>query len=70
MCKFCGGCQQEKEMGYWVRKIEGNRKRDRQVTRLLRADGWRVFRFWDRDIKENPSRCIARLRAAMNNHGN
>jgi len=31
---------------YWQRKITRNRDRDRQVTRLLRSQGWRVLRIW------------------------
>ncbi|MEO7700316.1 MAG: very short patch repair endonuclease [Opitutus sp.] len=32
---------------FWRRKILGNRKRDRTVTRLLRLKGWRVVRIWE-----------------------
>jgi DNA mismatch endonuclease (patch repair protein) len=29
---------------YWTRKIERNRDRDKETTKLLRAAGWNVFR--------------------------
>lgn len=40
--------------GYWKNKIEGNKKRDLNVARLLRRQGWRVVRLWEHDLqKEN-----------------
>ncbi len=31
---------------FWVRKIEGNARRDKINTRKLEQDGWVVLRFW------------------------
>jgi DNA mismatch endonuclease, patch repair protein len=39
---------------YWVAKIERNRRRDRQVTRLLRGLGWAVVRVWESDVRRDP----------------
>lgn len=39
---------------YWVPKIEYNRRRDRQNTRLLKRAGWKVIRLWESDISEDP----------------
>lgn len=35
---------------YWVAKIRGNVERDRRHDAALRAAGWIVLRFWERDI--------------------
>lgn len=43
---------------YWKAKIEGNRKRDKQVNKRLRDLGWRVLRFWEHDILTNLQRVI------------
>ena len=40
---------------YWVAKIERNRQRDRQVTRVLRALGWTVVRVWESDVRRDPA---------------
>jgi len=32
---------------YWKNKIERNKKRDRQVNKLLRLKRWKVLRFWE-----------------------
>jgi DNA mismatch endonuclease (patch repair protein) len=33
--------------GFWKEKIERNKKRDKSVNRLLKKDGWIVFRIWE-----------------------
>jgi len=35
---------------YWVDKIQGNVRRDRQVTKELKKRGWIVFRFWEHEL--------------------
>lgn len=47
---------------FWLRKIRANRIRDARVTRILRANGWRVSRLWEHQIKENPEGCLAEIR--------
>lgn len=32
---------------WWAEKLSRNKKRDRVVTRTLRAQGWRVLRVWE-----------------------
>lgn len=49
---------------YWRRKLERNRARDRAVTRALRADGWRVVRFWEHDLRDE-ARVLKRLGAIL-----
>ncbi|AMV24218.1 Very short patch repair protein [Gemmata sp. SH-PL17] len=40
---------------YWLAKISRNRERDQQTTALLEGQGWVVLRFWETDIKKDPS---------------
>jgi DNA mismatch endonuclease (patch repair protein) len=35
---------------YWVNKISGNMRRDRENTARLLSEGWRALRFWETDI--------------------
>jgi DNA mismatch endonuclease, patch repair protein len=46
---------------YWVAKIAYNIKRDARLRRALRRKGWRVFRFWETDIRNDPYRIARRL---------
>ena len=50
--------------GYWTAKIARNGRRDRQVTRLLRAKRWRVLRVWEHDLAR-PDRVLARLQRML-----
>lgn len=63
--KFWHGCDwenQKKRIGtnsdFWIKKIEGNIKRDKIVNETLIPQGWKVLRFWDDDIKTNINMCI------------
>ncbi len=42
---------------FWYKKIEGNIKRDKAVTRELKNKGWTVLRFWGKEIQERLSKC-------------
>jgi len=43
---------------YWINKIVRNMERDEETNRKLRNMGWRVLRFWGKDIKKAPESCI------------
>ena len=46
---------------FWIKKIEGNIKRDKEVTKKLQDDGWIVLRFWGDDILKNLESCVERI---------
>jgi DNA mismatch endonuclease Vsr len=51
---------------YWEKKIARNKKRDREVTRQLRALGWSVLRIWEHALrKKMENRAISRLARAL-----
>jgi DNA mismatch endonuclease (patch repair protein) len=50
---------------YWKKKIELNVARDRKDNRALRASGVRVVRFWEHEIRENPTACVNRILALL-----
>ncbi len=37
---------------YWIKKIVGNRARDREVNKALKKMGWRVVRFWESTLRD------------------
>lgn len=45
---------------YWLRKIQGNRSRDRAVSQALRKAGWRVLRIWEHELNR-PAICARRI---------
>lgn len=38
---------------FWKRKLEKNKKRDRLVSRTLKANDWRVLRIWQHELKKS-----------------
>jgi DNA mismatch endonuclease Vsr len=45
-------------ISFWHNKIEKNIKRDIEVNRYLKNDGWDVIRFWGRQIESDLLNCI------------
>jgi very-short-patch-repair endonuclease len=44
---------------------EPNRSRDEKRTRWLKAEGYRVVRFWNNDVTENPAGVLEVIYAAL-----
>jgi DNA (cytosine-5)-methyltransferase 1 len=44
---------------FWDAKIEGNILRDEKVTYGLQNQNWKVFRFWEDEIKKDASKCVS-----------
>lgn len=49
---------------FWHNKIERNIERDKEVNIALKKAGWRVLRFWGKDIKTNTDRCVKLIKEA------
>lgn len=39
---------------FWITKIERNMERDREVTEMLLKSGWKILRFWGKEIVKEP----------------
>jgi DNA mismatch endonuclease (patch repair protein) len=58
---FWHGCPKHLRMpvsnsSYWLKKIKGNRQRDREVSRRLKSNGWTVLRIWEHSLKKEITR--------------
>ncbi|ODS38034.1 MAG: very short patch repair endonuclease [Candidatus Altiarchaeales archaeon WOR_SM1_86-2] len=51
--------------GFWHKKIDGNIKRDGEVNKLLKNQGWKVLRFWGKEIEKNLEKCIDKIDKAV-----
>jgi len=40
---------------YWIKKISGNMKRDKEINKILKKNGWLVLRYWANDILKDPA---------------
>lgn len=48
----CRNLKPEQNKEYWNKKIEKNRKRDKEVTQTLVHKNWHVIRVWECEIKK------------------
>lgn len=53
-------------INFWVKKIEGNIKRDKKVNRILKKQGWTVLRFWSKIVLKQKDLCVNKVVNAIN----
>jgi len=51
---------------YWLKKIEGNIKRDRKNRAKLKREGWKVLRIWEHEIKKDSEKSIQKIKKFLN----
>ena len=44
-----------------IKKIESNIQRDKIVNKILKKQGWKVLRFWGRDIQKHLPECVNKI---------
>ncbi len=62
----CRKKQLDNNREYWIKKIERNIARDKEVNKQLQSQGWTVIRFWGKEIKKNTSECVDIIEKALN----
>jgi DNA mismatch endonuclease Vsr len=50
---------------FWLKKIERNIDRDKEVNEYLLKTGWNVLRFWGKDITKNLRNCTDKVISAI-----
>lgn len=50
---------------YWLRKIQRNAERDIAVTDGLKAQGWIVLRFWEKDLETGMADAVSAVKRAI-----
>lgn len=50
---------------FWKKKLSANKRRDRLVTRTLQANGWRVLRIWEHDLRTRSGHCVLKIQSAL-----
>ena len=56
---------------FWWKKIEGNIRRDMKVNEELSKAGWKVLRFWSKEIRKNLAYCVIKIEELLlQNDGN
>lgn len=55
---------------FWWRKIESNMERDKEVNRELKKQGWKILRFWSREVSKNLRTCIQKIEQTIDKRSN
>jgi DNA mismatch endonuclease (patch repair protein) len=50
---------------YWNGKIDGNKRRDKDVVQHYRKAGWKVIRIWEHNFRNDPGKCVASVQKAV-----
>lgn len=54
-----------KNSSFWIEKIQKNIDHDIEIEKTLSAAGWKVLRFWGKDISKNTDECIKVIEEAI-----
>jgi len=57
----CRNTKPKDNKDYWTTKIKRNQNRDKLVTETLAANGWKVIRLWECELKD-PKLILNRLK--------
>lgn len=55
---------------FWKQKLDRNRKRDIEVEKLLTDDGWKVFKLWECELKDDFEETLTTLMHEINDINN
>ncbi len=50
---------------FWITKIEKNINRDKIVNYTLKKQGWKVLRFWGKQIENNITFCVTKVNKVL-----
>lgn len=64
-CPTCANKKPATNKEYWTKKIARNQKRDQEASEQLNAEGWRVFRFWEHDIKQDIAAAVSQVARSL-----
>ena len=53
---------------YWNPKLEKNKERDKQKMETLKAQGWKVMRFWEHELTDIET-VVNKIQKALNDAG-
>ena len=48
---------------FWKAKIDSNIRRDKNVNEILSQKNWKVFRFWEHEIKKDAALCVGKIKS-------
>ncbi len=62
-CSYCHPPMPKSHVDFWMKKFERNKVRDLAKLYALEAEDWKVFIFWECDIRKDVIRCAEKVKA-------
>ena len=63
--KQCGDIFGKPDFCFKGKKIKRNIERYKEVNKRLQNKGWKMIRFWEKEIEINTMQCIEKIRKIM-----
>jgi DNA mismatch endonuclease (patch repair protein) len=64
-CPKCDLPLPKSNRAFWEKKFTLNKERDAEKESMLEKDDWRVFVFWECEVKKDAEGCARKLRRAI-----
>lgn len=64
--QFLEGKIPQSNQEYWIPKLKRNIERDKKVNIALEQAGWKVFRFWEKEIYKNADQLVSKVVTYLN----
>lgn len=64
-CPYCRPSLPKTHTTFWKCKFERNVERDRKKTKALKKQGWKVFVFWECQVKKDPRRLALKVKGCV-----
>ncbi len=58
--------EHKSNIDFWHKKIQRNIERDKEVNEQLTKEGWKILRFWGKDIEKNLLLCAFKIEEVIN----
>lgn len=62
-CPICDPPLPKSHTDFWIKKFERNKERDIEKVHALEAKGWKVFVFWECEIRKDAIGCAEKVKA-------
>jgi len=50
---------------FWMKKINHNVQRDKEINAQLSTEGWNILRFWEHEVRKDPETVVRKIRSAL-----
>ncbi len=62
-CPYCNPPLPKSHTDFWIKKFEKNKERDLAKIHAIEAEGWKVFVFWECEIRKDVTECAKKVTA-------